>query len=273
MHNTEMSHTAKARLVMHRLLKAISFASVLGLGFCQILIANAESPRGTVVKTEGDVRIIRADGSELKAGKNVIKINRQDTIVSGQNGKAVVRYNDGAMTVLVNESRLQVGEPGFFSHLSGKIYYHFRKVIGDKPREVKTSYATLGVRGTTFIVDDRKDTRTVSLKEGRLNVESPGPTFEIHRGAHHDEYNKFKEDIEQGVQGMKEEYKAHLQQINQEFIEFKKDFTLLARRTIRVKGNRVDETGFSPDTEAEFDRYEKIGGELLQEFKQTSVSH
>lgn len=273
MHTTEKSHTAKPRLVVHRLLKAVSFAGALGLGFSQVSIANALGPRGTVVKTEGNVRIIRADGSELRAGKSEIKINQQDTIVSGQNGKAVVRYNDGAMTVLVNESRLQVGEPGFFSHLGGKIYYHFRKVIGDKPREVKTSYATLGVRGTTFIVDDREDARAVSLKEGRLNIESPGPTFEIHRGAHQDEYNKFKKEIEQGVQDMKDEYKAHLQQMNQEFIEFKKDFTLVARRTIRVKGNRVDETGFSPDTEAEFDRYEKIGGELLQEFKRTPVSH
>ena len=273
MHSVEKSHATKRRLVVHRILKAISFASVLGLGYSQILLANAENPRGTVIKTEGDVRIIRADGSKLKVGKSDIKVNQQDTIVSGQNGKAVVRYNDGAMTILVNKSKLQVGEPGFFSHLSGKIYYHFRKVIGDKPREVKTSYATLGVRGTTFLVDDSEDNRAVSLKEGRLNVESPGPTFEIHRGAHHDDYNKFKKEIEQGVQDMKDEYKAHLQQMNQEFIEFKKDFTLLARRTIRVKGNRVDETGFSPATEAEFESYEKIGGELLQEFKQTPVNH
>jgi len=233
----------------------------------------AENARGIVRKVDGDVRIIRASGESVLARKAGLIINKNDTIKSLKGGSAVVKFNDGTMTVLVDDSEMKVGDPGYFSHLGGKIYYHFRKLVGEKPRAVKTSYATLGVRGTTFIVNDSGANQSVSLKTGKLSVESPGPTFEIHRKKQQDEYDKFRGEMEQGVQQMKDDYKTHLQQLSQEFIEYKKQFTLVARRTIRVKGNRVDEQGFNAETEADFNRYEAVGGDLLKDFRKQMKKH
>jgi hypothetical protein len=253
--------------------RRIAFQLVLMLGLGMASASYADSNRGEIASVKGDVQIIKANGDVVAVRQTGQKIGKGDTVATRADSGAVVKLSEGTITVLSDQSQIQVGEPGVLTQLGGKIYYHFRKWTGSDERKVNTPFATLGVRGTTFIVSNAEGGHSVALQEGKLNVESPGPDFEIHRPKTPEDFNAFRREQEQGVTGMKDEYRRHLDELQQEFVEFRKQFTLEPQRVIRVTGNRVDESGFDASTSGEFDKFEAIGGELLREFRKPDAQH
>ena len=191
------------------------------------------------------------------------------TIVTAEGGNAIVRFNDGVLSVLDGNSRLRVEKTRWLSHLGGKIYFTFSKVFG-KSRQVKTRFATLGIRGTTFIIYDDDNSQGVALLEGLLDIESPGPAFEIHRQQSLDEFESFKQQVLQQQQDLQQQYDDYRKQMQHEFIEYKQSFTLQANHVIRFDGVRVDETVIDENVKAEFENFEAIAGELIDEFREKS---
>jgi len=234
--------------------------------------AYADEYSGKVIKVDGEVHIIDADGNCHTVEESRFLVREMDTIVTAEGGNAIVRFNDGALSVLNERSSLQVERAGWLSHLGGKIYFTFRKVFGES-RQVKTRFATLGIRGTTFIIYDDDNGQGVALQEGLLDIESPGPAFEIHRQQVIDEYETFKQKMLQQQQDMHLEFDDYIKQIQQEFIEFKENFTLQPNHVIRFDGIRVDESVFDENIKAEFENFEAIAGELLQEFHEQAQAH
>jgi hypothetical protein len=249
---------------------ALALASLFML--LQVGAANAEEFRGKVVKVKGDVHVIDAQGKSTKVDDSKFLVRELDTIVTDKGGNVVVQFNDGAMTVLDEKSSLQVEKTNWLSHLGGKIYFAFRKVFG-KPRQVKTAFATLGVRGTTFIVYDNENGEGVALAEGKLEVESPGAEFEIHRKQELDEFEAFKQQAREQQQALKKEFNDYRDRMQREFVEYKKNFTLEANHVIRFDGTRVDETTMDDNTKAEFAAFEKEAGEMLIEFRKQASEH
>jgi ferric-dicitrate binding protein FerR (iron transport regulator) len=250
--------------------KVLVLASIFVL--LQAGIAGAEEFRGKVVKVKGDVHVIDANGKRTRVEDSKFQVRELDTIVTDKGGNVVVQFNDGAMTVLDEKSSLQVEKTNWLSHLGGKIYFTFRKIFG-KPKQVKTAFATIGVRGTTFIVYDNENGEGVALSEGRLEVESPGPDFEIHRKQELDEFEAFKQQAHEQQQALKKEFDDYRNRMQHEFVEYKKNFTLEADHVIRFDGTRVDETTMDDDTRAEFDAFEKEAGEMLIEFRKQASEH
>lgn len=231
-----------------------------------------EGFRGRILKVNGNVQVINERGEIRKVEESKFMIREMDTIVTKEDGKAVVQFSDGALSVLSEKSSLRVEKTNWLSHIGGKIYFTFRKVFGER-RQVKTKFATIGIRGTTFIVYDDENGEGVALQEGQLDVESPGEAFEIHRQKELSEYEAFLLEVQQRKQTLQDEYDAYKKDLNKEFIEYKKNFTLEANRVIRFDGNRVDETEMGEDVKAEFDDFEAIAGEMLEEFRQKSKAH
>jgi hypothetical protein len=199
-----------------------------------------------------------------------------DTIVTRDGGKAVVQFNDGAMSVLDEKSSLRVEKSSWFSHLGGKIYFTFRKVFGE-PKRVKTPFSTIGVRGTTFIVYADASGNGVALQEGRLNIESPGEEYELHIRREQDEFAAFKQEAQEKTEEMNREFDSYKNQIKREFVEYRKSFTLDANRVIRFNGNRVDLTSMDSADNAEisaaFGDFEQEAGELLEQFRAQAKKH
>lgn len=231
-----------------------------------------EGYRGRILKVNGDVQVINERGEIRKVEESQFVIREMDTVVTKKGGKAVVQFSDGALSVLNEKSSIRVEKTNWLSHIGGKIYFTFRKVFGER-RQVKAKFATIGIRGTTFIVYDDENGEGVALQEGQLDVESPGEAFEIHRQKELSEYEAFLLEAQQSKQALQDEYDTYKKDLKKEFIEYKKSFTLEANRVISFDGKRVDETEMGEDVKAEFDDFEEIAGEMLEEFRQKSKEH
>ena len=230
--------------------------------------AYAHDFRGRILKVNGDVHIINDKGEVRELEESKFLVREMDTIVTSDNGMAVVRFNDGSMSVMSEKSKLRVEKTNWLSHIGGKIYFTFRKIFG-KPKQVRTRFATIGVRGTTFIItDDEVSGQGVALQEGLVEVESPGDAFEIHRQRESDEFAAFKQQMHEQKQQMQNEFESYKQRTAEEFVEYKKQFTLEPNHVIRFDGSRVDETVMTEEDRKEFEAFEAIAGEMLRQFRE-----
>ena len=249
----------------------ITSALLLGL-LLQPALSYAEEGRGVILKTSGVVKIINAQGEAREVTGSEVVVREMDTVSTSAGGQAVVRFNDGALSVLDEKSSLQVEKKNWLSHLGGKIYFTFRKVFGGE-RQVKAKFSTIGIRGTTFIVTDNEDAQSVSLQEGKLGLESSGDDYEIHRQKPVDDFAAFKQQALDAKNAMKKEYEDYKKQTMEEFVEYKKSFTMQANHVIHFDGNRVDETKMGEKEQASFSDFESIAGEMLEVFRSQSEQH
>jgi hypothetical protein len=252
--------------------KIISFL-ILGFVTLQSSMLLAEQPgfRGKVLKFDGDVEVVDARGESRTIKENDEPVNEMDTIVTKDGARVIVQFDDGALSVLDEKSRLRVEKTSWFSYLGGKVYFTFKKVFGE-PRQVKTRAATIGVRGTTFIISEIGENggETVALKEGLLDIESTGPAFEIHRQKELDEFERFKLEQQAARTQMKDEFEQYKKQTMREFVEYRRDFTLQPNRVISLTGYRVDETAMTEASKADFEAFESEAKDLIKNFRARS---
>lgn len=245
------------------------------ISVCVILVLSgsssiyAEEFRAKLVKVSGSVHIVDEDGNHHTVEESKFLVRQMETIVTADSGNAVVKFNDGTLSVLDRNSSLRVGKTGWLSHLGGKIYFVFDKFFGGE-RRVKTRFATIGIRGTSFIVYDDDSGQAVALQEGLLAIESPDSVFEIYRQQNRDEFDAYKQQVLDQQQVLNAEYDDYREKIRREFVEYRQSFTLKPEHIIRFDGARVDEGLIDDDIRAEFKSFESIAGELLDEFREQS---
>lgn len=246
-------------------------ALVLGL-LLQSSLSYADGDRGLILKTSGLVKIINAQGEAREVTESKVVVREMDIVSTGKGSQAVIRFNDGALSVLDEKSSLQVEKKNWLSHIGGKIYFTFRKVFG-KDRHVRAKFSTIGVRGTTFIVTDNDEAQSIALQEGKLEMESSGDDYEIHRKKPMDEFSVFKQQAQDAKKAIKKEYEDYKKQTMDEFVEYKKVFTMEANHVIHFDGNRVDETEMGEKEQASFSDFESIAGDMLDTFREQSKQH
>jgi len=229
----------------------------------------AENFRARIVKVQGQVYVVNTEGEKREPEKKQFLVNSNETVVTSENSKAVIQFEDGAMSVLDQKSSLRVEQSGWLSQLGGKIYYVFRKVIGkNKPKKVRTKFATIGIRGTTFIVDAEDTSQQVALQEGKLNLESPGDDYEIHKpAATADEFAAFKQQAAQRQKALDNEFSDYKKNIGKEFVEYKKSFDLDANKVVSFNGNRVDENTLDENWESSFDDFADFSKDYIDAYK------
>lgn len=234
------------------------------------LSAQAEDDfRARIVKVQGEVYVVNSKGEERKPEKSQFLVNEMETIVTRKDGKAVVQFDDGAMSVMDEKSRLRVEQSGWLSHLGGKVYYIFRKVFGkEEQKQVKTNFATIGIRGTTFIVFDNGDTTGIALEEGKLNIESPGDDYEIHRSSQVDDFEAFKQQAKQRQEALQKEFSDYREKLGKEFVEYKKSFELEANRVIHFDGNKVNESELTDDLKSQFDNFSSFAEDYINAYRE-----
>lgn len=131
----------------------------------------------------GEVRAMSADGKSrpLAKGSEVLS---GETVQTGADGRAQLRFTDGAMLSLQPRSEFRLdnyqfsgqadgSERGFFTLLKGGM----RTLTGWVGRanrdnyQVKTTVATIGIRGTEYTISYlENEAITVSTGEGRVEV-------------------------------------------------------------------------------------------------------
>jgi len=257
--------------MINRKLVTFMVCVFISLQAFSVSVAAQEKYRGKILKFSGDVEVVNARGERRFVTKTDEPLHENDTIVTKKDARVVVRFEDGALSSLDEKSRLRVEKTNWFSYLGGKIYFTFKKVFGE-PRRVRTRAATIGVRGTTFIISENSEQNgeSVALKEGLLQVESTGPAFEIHKKKVMDDFAQFKQQQQQAQKKMRDEFAQYKQQTQREFIEYRRNFTLRSNRVISLSGYRVDETAMSEADNAAFESFESEAEELIKEFRSRS---
>lgn len=166
-----MSQTIIPKRLLSVIVVLLLPAHVLAAGAARLDFASGEV---IARSASGAVRAL-SKGSELQNG---------DTVLTGREGRAQMRFSDGAMISLQPQSEFRLDdyrfagkadgeERGFFSLLKGGLRT-LTGLIGRSNRDsykLKTSVATIGIRGTEFTVAYLDpETLAVSTGEGRIEV-------------------------------------------------------------------------------------------------------
>jgi len=253
-------------------MRKIILASQLAFLASTFMIAQnvqADDFRGRILKVQGEVYVVDGRGNRRAPEKTKFLLRKDETVVTKKGAKAVVQFNDGALSVLSGKSSVRVEQSGWLSQLGGKVYYLFRKVVGKKEsKKVKTDFTTIGIRGTVFIVTADENNQGVALSEGKLNLESPGKAYEIHKQKPDHDFNSLISEAKEKREELNREYKEYKKQLAKDFVEYKKSFDMEANKVISFTGNRVDETELTNDIKGEFENFESFAKDHIDAFQE-----
>ena len=214
-------------------------------------IVSANSAVGTIESVKGSVKV-KSEGSfkksKLKVGS---EIKSGDLITTSKKGTAILKLSDGSTLVLDVSSSIHFASSTDAEQTSGKIYYKITSRDAKNSLKVKTPFAIIGIKGTTFIVNATEDA-SVKLKEGLIGIASMKEEFNLYRKKVEEEFNKFK------AQQMSEFEKFKNAQ-NQYAAPVKtKEFDLKEGNTVSFSDNDVKEDAWTKDDDAEFDYFEAM---------------
>lgn len=148
---------------------------------------------GTLTYVAGDARAFATDG-KMRILRKGAALNQGETVVTGKQGQAEIRFSDDALVQLQPASEFRVDEyvfhgkadgqeKGFFSLLKGG----FRTITGligkvNRPAyAVYTSTATIGIRGTDYTAQ-LKDGLHVSVERGEISLTNQAGSFAVGEG-------------------------------------------------------------------------------------------
>lgn len=227
-------------------------------------VAYAADAGISIMKSQGEVK------QESKAAGDSEKEVLGSVLRTGPDGRAVVKVGSSGYVVLEKNSQVEIskssGGASIFRHVTGLIYYALNKVRGSHPgHKVKTAAATIGVRGTRFMIADVAGRKELGMRKGLVNVESESGEFEIHRRAELDEFEAFKQEGAIAIEKERKAFETYKSDLHKEFVEYKREFSLGADRMASFDGNRVVERELSEDAKREMNDLESFAAEWLNE--------
>ncbi|PHQ65650.1 MAG: iron dicitrate transport regulator FecR [Sulfurimonas sp.] len=219
-----------------------------------VSVASASATLGSVELTKGNVKV-KSEGSFKKSKvKKGLEIKKGDLITTSKNANVVIKLIDGSTLILDSSSTLHFTSANMAEQETGKVYYKITSRDAKNALKVKTPFAIIGIKGTTFIVDSGEKA-SVKLKEGVVGIQSIKEEFELYRKAVQAEYNKYRSEQEAA-------YQKYLNDQNKGAALLTKEFDLQAGNTIVFDGQKVDEKAWTKEDDAEFERFEKLMGSI-----------
>lgn len=155
--------------------------------FCLLMVwACAASAAATVISAKGGVQMTSAQGyvESLAPGQ---RVEAGASIKTGPSGEISMRFDDGQMlalssstTYVINEYRFNPHKPEVSSFLSSLVKGGLRAVsgiIGETNKnnvKFKTGVATMGIRGTDFMLFSDNSQLYISVLEGAVPATNEG---------------------------------------------------------------------------------------------------
>jgi len=224
-----------------------------------------------IVRASGSVVISQDDQKERPVGLKSI-LPAKHTLTTGPDGRAVVRVGESGYIVVEKNSTVEINRTkdhaGFFRQVTGMIYYAMNTLRRSQPPiEVRMATATIGIRGTRFLVADLPERKEIGMRRGVVSVTSPEGEFEIHKKAEQDEFEAFKQEARDAIAKEKREFDEYKANTEREFVEYKREFTLGADRMVTFDGKRVDDRPLSGETKKDMETIEAYAEEWLKEVR------
>lgn len=171
----------------------VSLSVALALLVCvraEALSNNDPTVAGFIIVASGEVVAIRRHAKE-RVLKRRSKVFEGDTLVTGPSGRAQVKFKDGGVialnedtSLMINQFRYKEGETGgqrsFFTLVKGG-FRAISGVIGKQSSadyRVDTPLATIGIRGTHYEAI-LTDSLGVAVWDGSVSIENDGGILDI----------------------------------------------------------------------------------------------
>jgi len=223
---------------------------ILTLIFIFSTSLNASAVVGSVSKVLGSVKVKSAGSFKKSKVKIEQKIKEGDLITTSKKGSIVISLIDGSDVVLDKSSSILFSTNNAIEQNAGKIFYKITSRDAKNSLKIKTPFAIIGIKGTTFTINAQKDKEAVALKEGLIGVTSIEEEFSLYRKEVLAKYNAYVTEQMQGFEKFKGSSKPEP--------EITKAFDLKAGNVISFSKNVVKESQWNDQDDAEFDIYEKM---------------
>lgn len=215
------------------------------------IIGSVEQLKGNVkVKSEGSIK-----KSRVKAG---LEIKSGDMIITYSRASAVLKLVDGSQIILDAKSTIHFKTETDTEQLEGKIYYKITSKSAKNALNIKTPFAIIGIKGTTFVISATEN-QAVTLKEGLIGVKSIKEEFELYRKAVEAEFNQYIADQMSEFEKFKSKQNRYAPPIKT------KEFDLQAGNRISFNDKRVNEDEWNKDDDAEFSYFESLLDKNIEE--------
>jgi hypothetical protein len=244
------------------------------VAWCLLFLAWANSAAAAieVVRVQGDVAVSTSVDGKLEAISTKGTLSHGNILSTGTNGRAVVRMGTAGYVVLEKNSKIAFGDPNdhavFLRQITGMIYYAMKTIKGDQSAyAVRTRGATIGVRGTRFLVTDLPERSEISMRKGLISVTSPAGEFEIHKQAEQDEFEAYKQEGREAVARERRAFEEYKAATAKAFVEYKQEFSLGANRMASFDGNHVEDKPLSAESVKDMEAIESYAAKWLQEVR------
>lgn len=226
------------------------FLISLFIALLTVTTASASTILGSVEQVNGNVKVKSEDSFMKSKVTKGLEVKKGDLITTSKNANTVIKLLDDSILVLDSNSTLHFTSKNMAEQEKGKVYYKITSRDAKNALKVKTPFAIIGIKGTTFIVDS-SEKASVKLKEGVVGIQSIKEEFELYRKAVQEEYNKY-------VSEQKSEFEKYKSQQQNEATFITKEFDLQAGNTVSFDGKKVDEKAWTQEDDAEFEYFEKL---------------
>jgi len=170
------------------------------------ILLNATDEFGSIVKLKGNVKLTKPDGTELLLNKND-KVYVGDTILSNKKSKAIIQFGK-SIIALNRDCKLILEANDVVIQKKGSTFYNIdpTQILAQSLKRkflVKTKTATMGIRGTNFIVENNETDENIYLRKGTIDITLLKDEFKLYIKQHEELFNEYKEYIQEEFQKLK----------------------------------------------------------------------
>ena len=199
----------------------------------------------TLTQTDGQVSIKPANSiRRYTPDKTPISLCENDTIITFK-GAAKLKSNTSEITIS-SHSKVKI-QSSDAELLSGKSYFLIDKVAHGETINFTTRLATIGVKGTSFLISDDGKTISVTMNEGEVSLTPKNGTFKLYEKLNpllkesqeslEEQYQAFIREKEQGVNDMLNAFDSWVTQNEEAFRGYVNNLSLSKNKEVMVQGN------------------------------------
>ena len=211
-----------------------------------------------VQSCKGIVKVKASHSIKKRVVKVGMRINSGDMLISSKASAAELLLSDNSSVVLDAEATLRFASLQQLEQKKGKIFYKITSRDAKNSLKVKTPFAIIGIKGTTFIVNASQNA-SVSLKEGLLGITSINKEFKLYKEKLQEEFEAFKKEGDTSIEEQKDAFEAYKrsQGATAKF-ERVKSFHLQAGKRVSFSGAEVKEKSFSKEEREAFSYFARL---------------
>lgn len=213
---------------------------------------------GVIENIKGSVKVTKEGSIKKVNAEKGMEIQKGDLITTLSTATALLKLVDGSSIVLDNSSSIHFASTNDVEQQTGSIFYKITSRSAKNSLSVKTPFAIIGIKGTTFIVNSKDEDKSVALKEGKIGIASMKEEFELYRKQVLEEFKNYKDE----QQSAYEKYKKEMAGQQAEMV---KEFDLDAGNRVTFDDKKVVESEFNEDINASFQRFSDIANAMKEE--------